>query len=214
MRHALASVFQSNTSSRLRLSLTVSALAMAVALPSAAMAQDPAPAPRDPDATELDEVIVTGLRRGLADSISIKRNETSIVEAADIQMVRGDFTFRSGAVLTTQLLDGAQPPTALICANDDMAAGALSTAHGRGLDVPGDLSITGFDDTPVSEIVWPPLTTVHQPLKAMGREAVLVLASRLSGTAKTDWRFTTLPHAVVSRRSADRILPKLVTAKA
>ncbi|RZJ00877.1 MAG: LacI family DNA-binding transcriptional regulator [Brevundimonas sp.] len=136
------------------------------------------------------------------------------LDPTDIQMVRGDFTFRSGVVLTTQLLDGPQPPTALICANDDMAAGALSTAHGRGLDVPGDLSITGFDDTPVSEIVWPPLTTVHQPLKAMGREAVLVLAGRLSGTSNTDWRFTTLPHAVVSRRSADRVLPKLVTAKA
>ncbi|RZJ00890.1 MAG: TonB-dependent receptor [Brevundimonas sp.] len=72
-------------SSRLRLSLTVSALAMAVALPTTALAQTPAPAPQDPDATELDEVIVTGLRRGLADSISIKRNETSIVEAVSAE---------------------------------------------------------------------------------------------------------------------------------
>lgn len=132
----------------------------------------------------------------------------------DIQMVRGDFTFRSGVFLTNQLLDGAEPPTALICANDDMAAGALSTAHGRGLDVPGDLSITGFDDTPVSEIVWPPLTTIHQPLKDMGREAVIVLSGRLDGAGPKDWRFTTMPHAVVSRGSAGRAFPKLITAKA
>lgn len=133
----------------------------------------------------------------------------------DIQMARGDFTFRSGVVLAAQLLDTPRPPTALICANDDMAAGALSTAHTRALDVPGDLSITGFDDTPVSEIVWPPLTTVHQPLKAMGREAVVSLAGRLSGaTRDTGWRFVTLPHAVISRRSADRARPILATANA
>lgn len=137
------------------------------------------------------------------------------LDPRDIQKVRGDFTFRSGTMLTTQLLDASHPPTALICANDDMAAGALSTAHSRGLDVPGDLSITGFDDTPVSEIVWPPLTTVHQPLKDMGRQAVLTLAERLTGTAgESGWGFTVMPHAVISRRSADRIRPTLVTAKA
>lgn len=123
-----------------------------------------------------------------------------------VEVVRGDFTFRSGSVLAARLLDRPEPPTALICANDDMAAGALSYAHGRGLDVPGQLSITGFDDTPVSEIVWPPLTTVHQPLKDMGREAVVVLAGRLSGTAPDrEWRFRILPHSVVARGSANRL---------
>lgn len=137
------------------------------------------------------------------------------LDPADIEVTRGDFTFRSGSMIAARLLDGPAPPTALICANDDMAAGALSTAHGRGLDVPGDLSITGFDDTPVSEIVWPPLTTVHQPLKDMGREAVQVLSGRLNGAAREPgWRFVTLPHAVISRRSADRVMPTLVSAKA
>lgn len=135
-------------------------------------------------------------------------------DAEVVDLLRGDFTFRSGSVLTARLLDQSNPPTALICANDDMAAGALSAAHSRGLDVPGQLSITGFDDTPVSEIVWPPLTTVHQPLKAMGREAVLVLAGRLTGTTGGDWRFRTLPHTVVPRASAGRLLPRLATASA
>lgn len=133
---------------------------------------------------------------------------------ADAVMVeRGDFTFRSGSLVAARFLDMAHPPTALICANDDMAAGALSVAHGRGLDVPTDISITGFDDTPVSEIVWPPLTTVHQPLKAMGRDAVVALAARLTGAAAgADWRFETLPHSVVLRGSADRPCVRLAAA--
>lgn len=122
-----------------------------------------------------------------------------------VEAVRGDFTFRSGGRLTTRLLDLPDPPTALICANDDMAAGALSVAHGRGLDLPGRLSITGFDDTPVSQIVWPPLSTVHQPLKEMGRQAVIALSRRL-GAGGEDWTFMTLPHAVIARGSSGRLL--------
>jgi LacI family transcriptional regulator len=130
-----------------------------------------------------------------------------------VEILQGDFTFRSGGILTAQLLDGPCPPTALICANDDMAAGALSIAHGRGLDVPGDLSITGFDDTPVSAIVWPPLTTVHQPLKEMAHDAVVALVERLNGAAAgVDWRFQALPHAIVQRESTG--CPKAVPVAA
>ncbi len=132
-----------------------------------------------------------------------------------VTVVRGDFTFRSGSVLAARLFGQPEPPTALICANDDMAAGALSAAHGQGLDVPGHLSITGFDDTPVSEIVWPPLTTVHQPLKEMGREAVRLVAARLADARQEpDWRFVVLPHAVVPRASAGRATPTLAAASA
>lgn len=144
-----------------------------------------------------------GLKRALAERG---------LDPGDVVVVRGDFTFRSGSVLTARLLDLPHPPTALVCANDDMAAGALSVAHGRGLDVPGQLSITGFDDTPVSEIVWPPLTTVHQPLKAMGREAVLVLAGRLTGAAGQTPDFRTLPHSVVARGSAAAPSTRLAAA--
>ena len=83
-----------------------------------------------------------------------------------------------------------------------MAAGALSSAHALGLDIPGQVSITGFDDTPVSEIVWPPLSTVHQPLKDMGQAAVRALAGRISGASRdAPWRFSSLPHQVVVRDS-------------
>lgn len=124
------------------------------------------------------------------------------LDPAGLITVRGDFTFRSGRELAGALLDGEARPTALACANDDMAAGALAAAHARGLSAPGDISITGFDDTPVSAIVWPPLTTVHQPLKDMGRQAVIALAERLTG-ARTDPapRFDLLAHELIARQS-------------
>lgn len=160
---------------------------------------------------------------GIAGHLSAARRHEGLMRALRehglgpdcVEVLRGDFTFRSGSILTAQLLDRPHPPTALICANDDMAAGALSVAHGRGLNVPGDLSITGFDDTPVSGIVWPPLTTVHQPLKEMAHDAVVALAGRLNGaTGDTAWRFLTLPHAVVPRLSAGHPTPKIATATA
>lgn len=89
-----------------------------------------------------------------------------------VEIVRGNFTFKSGVELSAKLLARPDRPTALVCANDDMAAGSLLTAHKIGLRIPDDLSITGFDDTPVSEIVWPPLTTVHQPIRQLGAKAV------------------------------------------
>jgi LacI family transcriptional regulator len=98
-----------------------------------------------------------------------------------IDVVEGNFTFKSGIDLAAQLLSGARHPTALVCANDDMAAGALFTAHRIGLNVPVDVSITGFDDTPVSQIVWPPLTTIHQPLRQMGSKATELLIAGVMG---------------------------------
>lgn len=92
-----------------------------------------------------------------------------------VTIVQGNFTFRSGIEGADALLAAGRRPTALVCANDDMAAGALFSAHRLGLKIPSDLSITGFDDTPVSQIVWPPLTTVHQPLRQMGAKAVELL---------------------------------------
>lgn len=135
------------------------------------------------------------------DGVRRAMREMGLAES-DLVVERGDFTFRSGGLIAARILAGSHCPTALICANDDMAAGALSVAHAHGLQVPGDLSISGFDDTPVSAIVWPPLTTVHQPLKDMGGEAVRLLAGRITGRDTGDWAFRILPHAVVARESA------------
>lgn len=86
-------------------------------------------------------------------------------------VVAGEFSYESGHAATSALLDLAQPPTAIFAANDDMAAGVLRVAGERGLSVPGDLSICGYDDTPLSRQIFPSLTTVRQPTNDMGRVA-------------------------------------------
>jgi LacI family transcriptional regulator len=86
-------------------------------------------------------------------------------------VVGGEFTFDSGVDAARKLLDLRAPPTAIFAANDDMAAGVLRVASERGLQVPRDLSVCGYDDTPLSRNVSPALTTVHQPAGEMGRVA-------------------------------------------
>ena len=87
----------------------------------------------------------------------------------------GNYTFESGIAATQSLLDVSPRPTAIFASNDDMAAGVLLAARQRGLSVPEQLSIVGFDDQPLAARLWPPLTTVHWPMKAMGRSAALKL---------------------------------------
>ena len=90
-------------------------------------------------------------------------------------IVQGDYTFESGIRAAERLLDLAPRPTAVFCSNDEMAAGVLHVARQRGLDVPKDLSIIGFDDTPIASHIWPPLTTVRWPIATMARAAALKL---------------------------------------
>jgi len=71
------------------------------------------------------------------------------------------------------------PPTAIFAANDDMAAGTIRTASEMGLSIPGDVSVCGFDDTPLSRQIYPPLTTVRQPTREMGRLATHELFKRI-----------------------------------
>ena len=85
----------------------------------------------------------------------------------DARVAEGLFTYRSGLLAASALLQSSPRPTAIICSNDDMAAAAVAVAHGLGLRVPEDLSVTGFDDTPVATTIWPELTTIHQPVATM-----------------------------------------------
>lgn len=101
------------------------------------------------------------------------------LDVAPEHVVQGLFTYRSGLVAARQLLSLKQPPTAIFSSNDDMAAAAVAVAHGMGLHVPQDLSVTGFDDTPVATTIWPTLTTIHQPVTAMGRGAVRLMLDEI-----------------------------------
>lgn len=87
----------------------------------------------------------------------------------------GAFDFASGEAAADMLLDLARPPTAIFASNDDMAAGVLTVAHRRGLSLPGDLSVAGFDDTPLASQLWPPLTTVRQPTRDLAFAAASLL---------------------------------------
>ncbi len=94
-------------------------------------------------------------------------------------VAQGYFTYRSGLEAAERLLKGPRKPTAIFASNDDMAAATIAVAHRMGLDVPRDLSIAGFDDTPLATTVWPALTTVRQPIAEMAREAVKLLLDQI-----------------------------------
>lgn len=90
-------------------------------------------------------------------------------------VVPGAFDFDSGVVAARALLDLPEPPTAIFASNDDMAAGVLAVAHRRGLNIPADLSVAGFDDTTLARVVWPPLTTIRQPVRELAFTATDIL---------------------------------------
>lgn len=87
----------------------------------------------------------------------------------------GDSSMASGAACAETLLDLAEPPTAVFAANDDMAAGVIRVANLRGIRVPEQLSVAGFDDSALAQHISPALTTVRQPLKTMAETAALAL---------------------------------------
>jgi LacI family transcriptional regulator len=94
-------------------------------------------------------------------------------------IAKGNFTSESGYSGAATLLGLAEPPTAIFAFNDEMAVGAMRFAQERGLRLPQDLSIVGFDDVEKANIVTPALTTVRQPLAEMGRMAVSLLTRLL-----------------------------------
>lgn len=112
----------------------------------------------------------TGFTGGLAQS-GITLDPTMIVE--------GDYTFASGMAAGARLLDGAHPPTAIFACNDLMAAGVLKAAEQRGLAVPDQLSVAGFDGADVAAMVSPALTTVRRPMRIIARRATHCLLAHI-----------------------------------
>jgi DNA-binding LacI/PurR family transcriptional regulator len=107
-----------------------------------------------------------------------------------------------GKRATDGLLSGGKPPTALICVNDIMAVGALLELRERGLHVPRDISVTGFDDVELAKFCYPPLTTVHIPRDQIGHTIFQSLAAD-AGTKETVGReFVITPELVVRDSTA------------
>lgn len=110
-------------------------------------------------------------------------------------VTQGYFDLQSGIEAGRALLSGDERPTAIFATNDEMAVGVMMTARELGLDVPRDVSIAGFDDTPMSRLIWPPLTTVRQPLEEMASAAVEALVQKRGGER------VELPFELLVRRS-------------
>ncbi|WP_419992614.1 LacI family DNA-binding transcriptional regulator [Streptomyces boninensis] len=112
----------------------------------------------------------------------------------------GEFTYRTGLLGAAALLDLEEPPTAIFAGNDEIALGIFETARTRGLRVPEDLSVVGFDDTHLARMASPPLTTVRQPLREMGGVA-LRTALRLANGEKIESHHIELATDLVTRAS-------------
>jgi len=95
--------------------------------------------------------------------------------------IEADFEIPGAARATQALLDRPDPPTAIFAFNDNLAIGTIQAAHARGLRVPEDLSVAGFDDSEHASLITPALTTVRQPLAEMGRTAVNLLRRLIDG---------------------------------
>lgn len=133
---------------------------------------------------------LAGYRAGLARA-GLQADEALIVD--------GGFSYDSGFAAANQLLDLPQPPTAIFAANDDMAAGAIGAICERGLSVPRDVSVCGFDDTPIARHIYPSLTTVRQPTREMGRLAGAELLKAIRDRGQGG--LVTVPYALQLRRS-------------
>ncbi|MEP7310225.1 MAG: LacI family DNA-binding transcriptional regulator [Acidobacteriota bacterium] len=118
----------------------------------------------------------------------------------DLVVAPGDFTLESGEKAAEQLLARADRLTAIVCFNDQMAIGAMDVLRRRGLVVPDDLSVVGFDDISFARYTVPPLTTIAQPVREIGQETVRLLLAIVRGQTSSAVSVI-LPHRLVVRES-------------
>ena len=135
-----------------------------------------------------------GYKAGL-DSLSL--------EYSDTWVAAGDYTYRSGMDAALAILNSPNPPTALFAINDDMAAGAIAACLQKGLKIPEDISIVGFDNSSIAGAIWPKLTTVNQPISDMAARAVALLVDHLK-SARTTYNkknIVQFSHSIVERET-------------
>ena len=118
----------------------------------------------------------------------------------DAPTASGGFTEAGGGAAVAALVAEGHRPRALVCGNDEMAIGALSALRASKLRVPADVAVTGFDDIGFAQHVRPALTTVRQPMRVLGEEAVRILLDRIHNRAAPRDSIV-LPTEVVIRRS-------------
>jgi LacI family transcriptional regulator len=118
-------------------------------------------------------------------------------------IVEGAYTFDSGFTCAEMLLTRFPRPTAIFACNDEMAAGVYKAAFLKGLKIPEDLTVVGFDDSPLASRIWPALTTIRLPIRDMGRLAAEKLTAKVQKhDASLSQSATVFPHLVVRNSSA------------
>jgi DNA-binding LacI/PurR family transcriptional regulator len=120
--------------------------------------------------------------------------------ASHLDVVRGNYSEASGVVAGQSLLDRREPPTAVFAANDLMALGFMGVAKARGLGIPDELSVVGFDDTAICAFEYVRLSTVHQPADELGSAGINSLIERIEQPA-TSVRTRVLPPRLVLRQT-------------
>ncbi len=116
-------------------------------------------------------------------------------------IAQGNYTFETGVTAANRLLDLSPRPTAIFASNDEMAAGIVFAARERGISIPDELSVIGFDDTPIAAHIWPPLTTVRWPIVSMARAAARKLVGDMVGGQAASEQPSELPSTLVKRAS-------------
>ncbi len=134
---------------------------------------------------------ITGYRNAL---------EQAAIPFDEKLVMRGDYHAQSGMEITHSILQMSPRPTAIFALNDLMALGALRAAAEAGCSVPQDLAVVGYDDLELSQFTNPPLTTIAQPKKEIGRQAVSLLVDRILENGRPPRRLV-LPPALIVRDS-------------
>jgi LacI family repressor for deo operon, udp, cdd, tsx, nupC, and nupG len=115
-------------------------------------------------------------------------------------VIKGDYSYQSGEVAAKHLLSLTDPPTAIMCANDSMAIGAMKVIQENGLKIPDDISVIGFDDIKVASRVYPSLSTIAAPINEIASKSVEMLTAIIDGN-DLDYQHSILPATLILRSS-------------
>ncbi|WP_111977691.1 LacI family DNA-binding transcriptional regulator [Algibacillus agarilyticus] len=133
---------------------------------------------------------------------------------ADEYIQYGAFTYKSGLIASANLLNLSTPPTAIFAANDDMASAAIATINRLGFSVPEDISVVGFDDSPIATTMWPSLSTVQQPMTDMSEKAIeLFSQGKINPEALTTDRIRNVLNFTIMQRESIAPAPALLDQK-
>ncbi|WCT79129.1 LacI family DNA-binding transcriptional regulator [Novosphingobium humi] len=148
--------------------------------------------------------MISGPQRYTVSQDRLKGYRMVLAEAAMEQrqdwVVEGDFSMASGYAAMGRLLDLAELPDAVFCAGDEMAIGAQTAIRERGLRMPDDIALIGFDDMRFAAYASPPLTTIRQPAGELGKAAVGLIKALFDGDSIRESTII-LPHELIIRRS-------------